>query len=162
MAAFTQFVSVLPKKACFEASTSFFGGSSLVCPAAKPNAKKQVFRTEMAAQDISSAEEFNSVLSSASDKLVIVDWFTSWCGPCKLIAPKFEAFSDKYTDAVFLKVQGDKNDELKALAKEMQIRVAPTFQFYWNGEKVHQFTGAHEQELERAIVHHLAPAPASK
>mmetsp|Transcript_3763 Transcript_3763/g.6610 ORF Transcript_3763/g.6610 Transcript_3763/m.6610 type:complete len:163 (-) Transcript_3763:514-1002(-) len=161
MAAFAQSVSLSLKKPSFQASTSFFGGSSLVCPARKNNARKQVLQTEMAAQDISSAEEFNTALSSASDKLVVVDWFTSWCGPCKLIAPKFEAFSDKYADAVFLKVQGDKNDNLKALAKELQIRVAPTFQFYRNGQKVHQFTGAHEQELERAIVLHMAPAPAT-
>jgi len=37
--------------------------------------------------------------------LVVVDYSTTWCGPCKVIAPKFDELSEKYPDAVFLKVR---------------------------------------------------------
>ncbi len=54
--------------------------------------------------DIDSEGTFDSTVSSAGSNLVIVDYSTTWCGPCKVIAPKFDELSDKYTDAVFLKV----------------------------------------------------------
>ena len=54
--------------------------------------------------DIDSESSFDSTVSSAGPNLVIVDYSTTWCGPCKVIAPKFDELSDKYPDAVFLKV----------------------------------------------------------
>ena len=54
--------------------------------------------------DIDSESSFDSTVSSAGSNLVIVDYSTTWCGPCKVIAPKFDELSDKYPDAVFLKV----------------------------------------------------------
>jgi len=54
--------------------------------------------------DITSEEAFDKTIGSAGSALVVVDYSTTWCGPCKVIAPKFEEMSDKYPDAVFLKV----------------------------------------------------------
>ena len=54
--------------------------------------------------DISSTEEFEKALDAAGDSLVVVDYSTSWCGPCKIIAPKFDAFSEQYSSVSFLKV----------------------------------------------------------
>ena len=54
--------------------------------------------------DIDSEAAFDKTISSAGSALVVVDYSTTWCGPCKVIAPKFEEFSEKYPDAVFLKV----------------------------------------------------------
>ena len=59
----------------------------------------------MAAIDVSSEKEFDSKISGAGDKLVIVDYSTTWCGPCKVIAPKFDELSDKYSDSIFIKVR---------------------------------------------------------
>lgn len=55
--------------------------------------------------DISSTEEFNAALEKAGDSLVVVDYSTSWCGPCKIIAPKFDELSEKYQNVNFLKVR---------------------------------------------------------
>lgn len=41
----------------------------------------------------------------AANKLVVVDFSTSWCGPCNAIAPKFAEFAAKYQQAAFLKVK---------------------------------------------------------
>ena len=54
--------------------------------------------------DISSNDELNEALEKAGDKLVVVDYSTSWCGPCKIIAPKFDEFSEQYQNVDFLKV----------------------------------------------------------
>jgi hypothetical protein len=55
--------------------------------------------------DIASTDEFNDALSSAGDSLVVVDYSTSWCGPCKIIAPKFDEFSEQYKSVTFLKAR---------------------------------------------------------
>ena len=55
--------------------------------------------------DIDSESAFDKTVKNAGNSLVIVDYSTTWCGPCKVIAPKFEELSEKYTDAVFLKVR---------------------------------------------------------
>lgn len=46
--------------------------------------------------------DFDAKLESAGDLLVVVDFHATWCGPCKMIAPKLEEFSAKYTDKVVI------------------------------------------------------------
>ena len=55
--------------------------------------------------EISSTEELNEALEKAGDALVVVDYSTSWCGPCKIIAPKFDEYSERYQAVTFLKVR---------------------------------------------------------
>ena len=55
--------------------------------------------------DIDSENAFDQTIKNAGDSLVVVDYSTTWCGPCKVIAPKFDELSEKYPDAVFLKVR---------------------------------------------------------
>lgn len=59
----------------------------------------------MAAIDVGSEKEFDAKISGAGDKLVVIDYSTTWCGPCKVIAPKFDELSDKYSDSIFIKVR---------------------------------------------------------
>jgi thiol-disulfide isomerase/thioredoxin len=60
---------------------------------------------QQAVVDIDGEVAFDKTIKSAGSSLVVVDYSTTWCGPCKVIAPKFDEFSDKYPDAVFLKVR---------------------------------------------------------
>jgi len=59
----------------------------------------------MAVADITNESEFDAKISGSGDALVVVDYSTTWCGPCKVIAPKFDELSDAYPDSVFLKVR---------------------------------------------------------
>mmetsp|Transcript_33692 Transcript_33692/g.106121 ORF Transcript_33692/g.106121 Transcript_33692/m.106121 type:complete len:162 (+) Transcript_33692:22-507(+) len=102
--------------------------------------------------DISSKTEFEAVLDNAGDALVVVDYSTSWCGPCKIIAPKYDEMSEKYTNVKFLKVMGDASPEADQLMRSQGVRALPSFHF-WKGNKKLEcgISGAKVQQLIDAI-----------
>jgi thioredoxin 1 len=74
---------------------------------APSNASSRRMTSMMAVVDIDGETAFDNTIKSAGSSLVVVDYSTTWCGPCKVIAPKFDELSEKYPDAVFLKVRQD-------------------------------------------------------
>uniref|UniRef100_A0A7S1ZG46 Thioredoxin domain-containing protein n=1 Tax=Trieres chinensis TaxID=1514140 RepID=A0A7S1ZG46_TRICV len=102
--------------------------------------------------DIDSPDAFDNTIKSAGDALVVVDYSTTWCGPCKVIAPKFEEFSEKYSDAVFLKVIGDATPDASKLMKREGVRSVPSFHYFVKGEKVDVVNGANAEAIEAAIT----------
>nr|AAF05765.1 thioredoxin [Schizosaccharomyces pombe] len=94
-------------------------------------------------KQVSDSSEFKSIV--CQDKLVVVDFFATWCGPCKAIAPKFEQFSNTYSDATFIKVDVD---QLSEIAAEAGVHAMPSFFLYKNGEKIEEIVGANPAKLE--------------
>lgn len=70
-------------------------------------------------------ENFDEVISG--NDMVVVDFWASWCQPCRSFAPVFEAASEKHTDVVFAKVNVD---EQRELAGWFQIRSIPTLMVF--------------------------------
>lgn len=68
---------------------------------------------------------FNSTIDD--NDIVIVDFWATWCGPCKQFAPVFEASSEIHTDIVFGKVNTEEQQELSA---QFQIRSIPTLMIF--------------------------------
>jgi thioredoxin 1 len=99
-------------------------------------------------RQVKTLQEFKEVINGAGNKLVVVDFWATWCGPCRAIAPKFEALAQTYTDVIFIKVDVDENEET---SQECGITAMPTFQFYKNGSKVSEFKGADAAKLEAEI-----------
>ena len=90
-------------------------------------------------------------LASAADSVVVVDYSTTWCGPCKFILPKFEELSDKYENVVFLKCIGDTSTEASKLMKREGVRSVPAFHIWKAGGRIDTVNGARIDEVEDCI-----------
>ncbi|MDA4109505.1 thioredoxin [Mycolicibacterium holsaticum] len=90
----------------------------------------------MATKDIT-AEQFNDTINE--NEIVLVDFWASWCGPCKAFAPTFAASSDEHPDVVFAKVDTEAEQELAAAA---DIRSIPTLMAFKKGKLVFNQAGA--------------------
>jgi len=101
--------------------------------------------------DVSSTEEFNEALEKAGDALVVVDYSTSWCGPCKIIAPKFDEFSEQYKAVTFIKVMGDSSPAADKLMRSQGVRALPSFHFWKSKKQIDSISGAKTQALQDAI-----------
>ncbi|KAI4346505.1 hypothetical protein L6164_007395 [Bauhinia variegata] len=77
--------------------------------------------------DIHSTQEFLSALSEAGDRLVIVEFYGTWCASCRALFPKLCRTAEEHPDIVFLKVNFDEN---KQMCKSLNVRVLPYFHFY--------------------------------
>jgi len=94
-------------------------------------------------------DDYTNQLKEAGSKLVVIDFYAVWCGPCKMIAPKLEEFAQQMmADVVFLKVDVDECEEV---ATDYNISCMPTFILVKNGEKIDEFSGANAEKLKELI-----------
>lgn len=70
--------------------------------------------------------------------VVLVDFFATWCGPCKMLGPVLEQVESENKDVKFLKLNVDEEEEL---AREYGVMTIPTLILFKDGEIVKQNTG---------------------
>ncbi|KAF5458845.1 hypothetical protein F2P56_022845 [Juglans regia] len=104
--------------------------------------------------DIHSTQEFLSALSQAGDRLVIVEFYGTWCASCRALFPKLRRTAEELPEIVFLKVNFDEN---KPMCKSLNVKVLPYFHFYRGADgQLESFSCslAKFQKIRDAIITH--------
>ncbi|RUS33516.1 thioredoxin-like protein [Jimgerdemannia flammicorona] len=114
---------------------------------------------------------------------VVVDFFATWCGPCQVISPKFEGFSNEkdYSNVIFVKIDVDEIPvrlwpfmhcftyyafgtltnpphtflHAQDVSEAMNIRAMPTFLAFRNGQRLGEVVGANVAKLQDLIKSNL-------
>ncbi|NP_001091804.1 thioredoxin-2 [Bombyx mandarina] len=101
---------------------------------------------------IKDSDDLKTRLAEAGDKLVVIDFMATWCGPCKMIGPKLDEIAAEMSDSIVV-VKVDV-DECEDIASEYNINSMPTFVFVKNGKKLDEFSGANVDKLKTTILKH--------
>eukprot|EP00465_Bigelowiella_longifila_P015077 CAMPEP_0185266192 /NCGR_PEP_ID=MMETSP1359-20130426/30266_1 /TAXON_ID=552665 /ORGANISM="Bigelowiella longifila, Strain CCMP242" /LENGTH=177 /DNA_ID=CAMNT_0027855883 /DNA_START=219 /DNA_END=752 /DNA_ORIENTATION=- len=104
--------------------------------------------------EVESAAEFKA-MTSKNVSLAVVMASMTYCGPCKLMEPKFKLFSEAYPNAKFITVVGDKNDETREILRCQRITAVPAFRVFREGKDVSEELAMMERldiiQSERAL-----------
>lgn len=93
-------------------------------------------------------ESFEEIINN--DKLTLVDFFATWCGPCQAQAPVLEELKQAVGDNVkIVKIDVDNN---MRLAAQYQVRSIPTLVIFKKGEPVWRDTGFHDLETLKNVI----------
>jgi thioredoxin 1 len=82
-------------------------------------------------------ENFEATVSKQG--IVMLDWWATWCGPCRAFAPVYEKASEKHQDVIFGKIDTDAQPELSGM---FQIRSIPTLMIFRDGILLFEQAGA--------------------
>jgi len=134
------------------------------------NTKRGPYQLEAVAEDGAEPAEVNAggvteleteesfdALVAGTDKLVVLNCGTTWCGPCKVFAPVYDEISAQFSDATFVKVVGDKNASTVSLMKRLNIRAVPSFRMFRDGVEVDTHSGTNRKSLTEKIQKNLKP-----
>lgn len=95
------------------------------------------------------SNSFENIIQS--EKPVLIDFFATWCGPCKMLAPVLKEVKDSLGERItILKIDVDKN---QALSSKYQVRGVPTMILFQNGKQLWRQSGVlTKEEIIKNIV----------
>ncbi|KAE8315222.1 thioredoxin [Aspergillus transmontanensis] len=108
----------------------------------------------MGVTQITTPAEFQEKVIHSKEP-VVVDFFATWCGPCRIIAPTIEKFSNENQGVKFYKVDVE---ELNTVAADLGIAAMPTFVFFKDGQQINELTirGANPGGVQKGVEALLA------
>ena len=95
---------------------------------------------------IINSQEFDNTIESG---VVVVDFFATWCGPCKMLSPVIDELSGELENVNFVKVDIDQSMDL---AQKFRIVSVPTMKIFKNGEEVDTLMGFMPKEVLKSKV----------
>ena len=103
--------------------------------------------------EIKSVEEFDKILKDYPNKLIFIDFWAVWCGPCMFFAPIFKKLHEEFkNEFIFVKVNVDENN---AIAMKYNITGIPTTLYIKNGDVINKAVGALNYEQMKQVLEKL-------
>jgi thioredoxin 1 len=109
-------------------------------------------------EEITTLDRFKEILTGEDDvppQLVVIDFFGTWCPPCKMIAPHIDEFAKKYSDVKFCKINIETKD-LKTVCDACEIKSIPSFFYFYETEYLDHIKGANKALIEEYIIKYRA------
>lgn len=98
--------------------------------------------------EITSAKQFKSLLEA--EKPAFIDFYATWCGPCKMIAPFIEQVSEQEKNVDFYKLDVD-DANLRDVVSQLQISAMPTFIAIKDGQEFNRIVGADPRKIKSTV-----------
>jgi thioredoxin 1 len=101
-------------------------------------------------EKIGNLNEWNALLSSNEDRVIVVDFYATWCPPCRVAAPRFAKLAEEaeFSSVIFRKCNVDLAGDVSRLCG---VRAMPTFKVFCGKKEVHEMTGYQEDRLRESI-----------
>jgi thioredoxin 1 len=103
---------------------------------------------------IKTTNDYDTALKN--NKLVLIDFYADWCGPCKVLAPIIEKFGESHKDQIAVYKANVDDDEIATLAQTYKIRSIPTLLWFKDGEVVATQSGlSSEDALSKTLQSYI-------
>lgn len=99
----------------------------------------------------SAIEAFNDAIKDA--EIVVVDFFATWCGPCKILGPRIDALAKEMNTIKFIKVDVDQHE---AIASQHNVKSMPTLKFFKNGVLKKTLVGNQSKAVIKKTINELS------
>lgn len=103
----------------------------------------------MPVTELTTSSHSNELRDAAKDTLVVIDYYTAWCGPCKKLAPELVKLSEEHKKVKFFKIDVEKNPP-----NDVSITAFPTVVFYKRQKEVARVIGFKLDEITRLVAKH--------
>ncbi|GAV29825.1 hypothetical protein PMKS-003330 [Pichia membranifaciens] len=114
------------------------------------HAQARLFHASRCAQKVTEVSTMESFRETAmKSPIAFVDFYATWCGPCKMISPYVEKFSEMHKTVDFYKVDVDEATEV---ARDFGISAMPTFLLFKHGKVIEKIVGANPQGINSALI----------
>ena len=94
--------------------------------------------------------DFNDII--ANNKLVVVDFFATWCGPCRALSPYIDELATNHHHILFAKAN---IEETPIMANELDVKSLPCVIIFENGKEINRAVGFNKPKLQ-AIIENLS------